>query len=86
MNTARQQNEIIPRWLSLRLACQYCAIGEHRLKELARQGDIKGFQDPGSKRGDWIFDRLSLDDYRGSQATIITTREKALAIMKGVRL
>lgn len=77
---------ISPRWLSLREACRYSNLGKHRLKRLAAAGMIKGAPDPDNKRGDWIFDRLSLDSYRESQLLIPSTREKALAIMKGVRI
>ena len=35
-----------------------------RLKKLAINGDIKGYQDKQSGRGDWIFDRKSIDEYR----------------------
>lgn len=76
----------LARWLRLRQAALYSAIGEKRLVDLARSGSVRGFQDPDSKRGDWVFDRLSLDAYREAQAVCPTSREKAVAIMKGVRL
>jgi len=75
-----------PRWLSLKAAAQYSGLGRHRLKALARQRVIKGFQDPDSKRHDWVIDRLSLDHYREGQMTQMTVREKALAILRGDRL
>jgi len=74
------------RWIKLKEAAIYSAIGKHRLIELSRAGAIKGFQDPDSKRGDWIFDRNSLDTYRESQVTSVTAHEKAVAIMRGIRL
>ncbi len=74
------------RWLSLREACEYSKIGKDRLKRLAIGAVIKGCPDPDNKRGDWIFDRHSLDDYREGQMTEPTIREIALAIEKGVRL
>ncbi len=46
------------------MATWYSAIGKQRLISLAQDGHIKGFQDPDSGRGDWIFDRLSIDAYR----------------------
>ncbi len=79
-------NEILPRWLSLKEAALYSHIGRTRLVELAGSGKMKGFQDPDNKRGDWIFDRNSLDAYRESQYTLPEIREKALAIMKGIQL
>ncbi len=58
----------LPRWLRLKEAAWYSRIGKQRLIALANEGYIKGFQDPDSGRGDWIFDRLSLDEYRDNQA------------------
>lgn len=77
----------MPRWLKLKVASKYSALGQHRLKELAANRIIRGFKDPDSVRGDWIFDRESLDAYRMRQAgNEATAREKALAILNGVRL
>jgi len=73
------------RWLPLREAALYSAIGKHRLIAMAQDGRVKGFQDPDDKRRTWIFDRESLDSYREGQAGP-TIHEKALAIMKGIRL
>jgi hypothetical protein len=76
-----------PRWLKIKAAAQYSAIGINRLKELAERRIVRGFKDPDSDRGDWIFDRESLDAYRMGQAGgMETAREKALAILKGVRV
>lgn len=75
-----------PRWLKLNTAAAYTAIGKKRLVAMAEAGAVRGFKDPDSQRGDWIFDRLSLDAYREGQATTPTHREKALAIMGGMRL
>ena len=58
---------IVPRWLKIKEAARYSAIGVKRLKELANDGLIAGGPDPDSGRGDWIFDRLSLDRYRQGQ-------------------
>jgi hypothetical protein len=65
--------------MKLKIAAFYSGIGKERLKSLARDGRIKGFQDPDSKRGDWIFDKKSLDIYRENQAGHIY--EKAFAIL-----
>ena len=75
-----------PRWLSIKEAAAHSHLGRHRLKALAKQGVIKGFHDPDSKRHDWVFDKLSLDHYREGQMTQATAREKALAILRGNRL
>lgn len=66
--------------MKLKTAAFYSGIGKERLKCLARDGHIKGFQDPGSKRGDWIFDKQSLDLYRENQAGQIY--QKAFAILR----
>jgi len=69
-----------PRWLKIREAVRYSAIGKDRLKQLATNGIIVGFNDPDSGRRDWIFDRHSLDQYRINQASHL--KQKALAIMR----
>lgn len=74
------EGKINPRWLKVREAAYYSGIGRDRLKDLAAAGRIKGFQDPDSGRGDWIFDRRSLDQYRENQGDII--RQKAIQIIK----
>jgi hypothetical protein len=78
---------MLKRWLKLKAASEYASIGQHRLKELALKKTIRGFQDPDSKRGDWIFDVKSLDEYRERQAgRFVSPHEKALAILKGIRV
>jgi hypothetical protein len=67
------------RWLKLRDAATYSGIGKHRLIYLAESGKIQGFQDPDSGRHEWIFDKLSIDQYRENQSGRI--KQKALAIM-----
>ncbi len=71
--------QISARWLKAKAAAAYSAIGVKRLKQLADEGKIAGFPDPDSGRGDWIFDRDSLDRYRENQAG--NDKEKILAIM-----
>ena len=72
--------------MPLKEACLYAHIGRSRLVTLAQEGKVKGFQDPDSKRGDWIFDRISLDAYRESQYALPALREKALAIVRTVHV
>ncbi len=86
MLTATPKYPITPRWLPLKEASLYAAVGRHRLIAMAQSGRIRGFQDADDKRRSWIFDKESLDAYREGQATVPTNREKALAIMKGVGL
>ena len=69
------------------MAAEYSGVGQKRLKDLAKGGLITGFQDPDSKRGDWVFDRYSLDEYREGQATKSQrTRVEVVDILKGCDL
>lgn len=61
------------RWLKLKDAIKYSAIGRDRLKQLARNGVIIGFHDTDNARHDWIFDRLSIDSYRLTQYHLQST-------------
>ena len=58
------KNVFMPRWLKLPVATKYAAIHKDKLKALATDGEILGYKDPTSNRGDWIFDRQSIDAYR----------------------
>ena len=69
-----------PRWLNIKNAICYSGIGRDRLKRLAESGDIVGFKDLDDHEK-WIFDRLSLDEYRQNQAGNIEL--KAIALMGG---
>jgi hypothetical protein len=73
------------RWIKLRAAAAYSAIGRSRLKQLARSGEIVGFPDPESGRRDWIFDKNSLDAYRLNQSGAGFVRQKSLAILKSLK-
>ena len=48
-------------------AVDYSGLGVKELKRLGNDGIIQGRPDPESGRGDWIFDRESLDAYRAGQ-------------------
>jgi hypothetical protein len=72
------------RWMKLKDATKYGSIGKTRLIELTVAGVIKGVQDPDSKRGDWIFDRKSIDAYREAQMSKMDAHEKGLAIMRNI--
>jgi hypothetical protein len=76
---ADQLRPFYARWLKLRVAAAYSGIGKHRLIQLAESGKIQGFQDSDSGRHEWIFDKLSIDQYRENQAGQI--KQKALALM-----
>lgn len=67
------------RWIKLKDAAIYSSIGKSRLKKMAESGEVIGFQDQNSKRGDWIFDKNSLDEYMEIQSGQI--RQKALELL-----
>ena len=71
---------IEPRGLRIREAARYSALGVKRLRRLAKEGQVVGFPDPNSRRGDWIFDRLSIDAYREAQAGTDVVRQAALDV------
>jgi len=72
------------RWISLKEAARYSNIGQKRLISLAESSVVVGFKDPDSGRGDWVFDRESLDEYRLNQADPSRDRDKVLRLMQGV--
>ncbi len=72
------------RWISLKDAAHYSHIGQKRLVALAESGDVTGFRDPDSGRGDWIFDRESIDKYRMNQADPANDRARVIELMRGV--
>ena len=73
-----------PRWMKLKQAAAYSSIGEKRLKALADDGEIAGYPDPNSKRGDWIFDKISIDKYRMEPIAKMNVRvNKILDSMRG---
>ena len=74
------------RWIKLKEATQYASIGKARLINLAVSGVIRGAQDPDSKRGDWIFDRYSIDAYREAQISQMDARQKGLAILRQINV
>jgi hypothetical protein len=51
-------------------AVDYVSMNKDRLKALAQdpESPVDGYPDPDSGRGDWIFDRESLDEYRMQQS------------------
>ena len=79
-----EQASVDARWISLKEAAQYSNIGQKRLISLAESSAVVGFKDPDSGRGDWVFDRESLDEYRLNQADPSREREKVLRLMRGV--
>ena len=70
-----KKTTISPRWLKLGSATKYAAIHKDKLKRLAEDGYVIGYRDPTTTRGDWIFDKNSLDDYRLGQSKEIEINE-----------
>ncbi len=77
------QRIVTPRWLKLTAAIKYSGYGRVALLNLANEGLIKAYQDPDSKRGDWVFDKRSIDEYRLSH--LVSERHKALSIIKSLK-
>jgi len=74
------------RWLNLIEAATYSSIGRHRLKEMAYAGIVKACRDLGHGRNQWIFDRLSIDQYFEHQMVMASSEKKAGAIIRGIRI
>lgn len=71
-----------PRWMKLSAAVKYSSYGRAKLIDLAECKKIIGYQDPDSQRGDWIFDKESIDEYRLSH--YYTGKQKALSILSSL--
>lgn len=69
--------------MKLSEATQSYKLCKARLIALAKNGTINGFQDPDNKRGDWIFEQESIQNYRQSQGYKI--REKVLEIVRSLK-
>ena len=74
---------LTPRWLKLKYAIHYSGYSRAQLLKLAEKKLIIGFQDPNSKRGDWRFDKQSIDEYMISH--VVNERHKALSIIESLR-
>ncbi len=77
-----QKVSLTPRWLKLTAAAQYAAINKDKLKRLATAGKVTGYRETDSCRGDWIFDKESLDEYR--LQPVFNNMQKARAILASV--
>jgi len=64
---AEKIQPVAPRWLKTAEAVKYSGFGKTKIKRLAMEGKIKGYPDPDSKRGDWYFDKESIDEHHLSQ-------------------
>jgi hypothetical protein len=49
----------LPRWLTFKEACEYARVKRDRMAEMIGDGSVHG----GKKKGCWIIDRQSIDDY-----------------------
>lgn len=81
---------IQPRWLKSKDASAYSALSPRRLVDLAKAGQVVGFLDESNRRGmnkgEWIFDRLSLDAYRQSQAGDLVVAVEAVDALRRLGL
>ncbi len=71
-----------PRWMKLKQAVKYSGIGRDRLKRLAKEGRVQGYKCPESGRGDWYFDRLSIDSYHEYQIEISSPKQIVIDILE----
>ena len=71
-----------PRWMKISAAATYSGYSRVQLLKLAKRKDITGYQDPDSARGDWIFDKESIDEYRMSH--VYSSRQNALSIINSL--
>jgi len=76
-DTIAKRLMIQPRWLKLTAAAQYASINRHRLKQLAIDGMIIGYQED-AERGDWIFDKDSIDSYRLTPVQKMKSKTKTI--------
>lgn len=60
---AEKIQPVTPRWLKTAAAVKYSGFGKTKIKKLAMEGKIKGYPDPDSGRGDWFFDKDSIDEH-----------------------
>jgi hypothetical protein len=74
------------RWFKLKAAVQYSGIARERLKRLAKEGRIQGYKCPESGRGDWYFDRISIDQYHEHQIEISSPKQIVLDILNDLCL
>ena len=58
------QDSMVPvRYMSLKQASVYSGIGQKKLIHLAKKGHIRGQKRTDIPRGDWSFDKESIDKY-----------------------
>lgn len=72
-----------PRWMKLKDAMHYSSYSRAQLLKLAKEKVIAGRPDPNSKRGDWRFDKKSIDEYMISQ--IVGERHRTLSIIESLK-
>lgn len=69
-----ENNDSLPRWLSICKACQYASMSKKKLIRHIHAGEIYG-----AKRGKWFVDRDSIDDFFLDENTEKIMVEKVLA-------
>jgi len=75
-----------PRWFKLKAAVQYSGIARERLKRLAKEARIQGYKCPESGRGDWYFDRISIDQYHEHQIDVGNPKALVNGVLEGLGL
>jgi hypothetical protein len=71
-----------PRWMTLDMAVRYSPFGEKVLKQLAKQGHIRGNKVIYLKSKKWVFDKFSIDEYING----FMGDEKVLAICRELEI
>nr|WP_319493460.1 helix-turn-helix domain-containing protein [uncultured Desulfobacter sp.] len=76
---------VLPRWMTLKQASQYSNIGQKRLIDMVRHGELDGFQDLSLKTKPWRFDKNSIDNHMESQVAIARMeREEHIKFVKKI--
>ena len=86
MKEPKADMSLQPRWFKLKAAVQYSGIARERLKRLAKEGRIQGYKCAESGRGDWYFDRISIDQYHEHQIEISSPKQIVLDILNDLCL
>ena len=81
--TAIQDSMVPVRYMSLKQASVYSGIGQKKLIDLAKMGKIRGKKRTDIPRGDWSFDKESIDKYW--HRSFDDTKSKAKEILDQIK-
>lgn len=75
-------------WKRIRLAAEYTGLPVKRLRQLAQDGEIDGYQDPADKRGPkgdgaWWINVDSVDRWHAKRAGVEDIDSKVMELMAG---